>query len=246
VVSRRTVLLFQLPRLHRDGDRAERTGLRRTVAARLLAGAAVLLGWTAAALLVLRPGRDAYGWVLAAGAAALAFAVAWAVLLWRNARWVRRGLVLDAAEKRPRVSGLDPVGDVPDWLWVTLRIGNLVGMCVPVGGLLLALAEQSLTTAEPQDVRWWFVGGPLVMTGLMGGIVGGLGIGLGANGEDCWTPRGAVGWLVVYGTPFLLSVPWLSGTHAMWSGVLLGLAVLWLLVAPVNKAAKDNPGTAAD
>jgi hypothetical protein len=84
------------------------------------------------------------------------------------------------------------------------------------------------------------------MTGLMGGIIGGLAFGLVASSEGCWTPRGAVRRLLVYAVPFLLAVPWLSGPHAPWTGALAGVAALWLLIGPINQVAKHIPGVAAD
>jgi hypothetical protein len=84
------------------------------------------------------------------------------------------------------------------------------------------------------------------MTGLMGGIIGGLAFGLVASSEGCWTPRGAVRRLLVYAVPFLLAVPWLSGRHAPWTGALAGVAALWLLIGPINQVAKHIPGVAAD
>jgi hypothetical protein len=60
VVSGRRVLLFQLRTLHADGERAERAGLRRTVAARLLAGTAVVLAGPVARLAKDDPGRSSH------------------------------------------------------------------------------------------------------------------------------------------------------------------------------------------
>jgi hypothetical protein len=146
------VLVFQLPRLHAGGSRAERVGWWRTVGARLLAGAAALSGWAAALLLVWRPGPETHPYVLAAGGAGLVSGVLWAVVLWRNARWVRRGMVVDSGAEAKAVSGLDPVGDVPDWIWDTLRIANVVLMGIPVSGLvLLGLGAAS---SEHEELRW--------------------------------------------------------------------------------------------
>ncbi|WP_437063374.1 hypothetical protein [Streptomyces sp. enrichment culture] len=237
------VLVFQLPRLHSGGNRAERAGWWRTVGARLLAGAAVLSGWAAAVLLVWRPGPAAHPYVLAAGGAGLGFGLLWAVALWRNARWALRGMVVDAGAEAPAVSGLDPVGDVPDWIWDTLRIANVMLMGIPVSGLVLLGLGAS---PAHEELRWGALVAALFLTALMGGIVGGLSVGLGAGGDDCWTPGGAARWLVVYGVPYLLAVPALAGVEETWSTVLVGLAALWLLIAPVNKVAKEIPGTAAD
>ncbi|MFJ8081773.1 hypothetical protein ACIQ6Y_14285 [Streptomyces sp. NPDC096205] len=236
MVRGRRVLLFQVRTLHADGERAVRTGLLRTVAARLLAGAAVVLGWTAAGLPAVRPERETHPYVLMAGFAALGCWALWTLLLWRNAVWVRRGLVTDAGTKRLAVSGLDPAGGDPEWMWAVLRTGNVLLMGVPIGGLLLALGVEDGTPPSP----WWCLGGPLVLTGLMGAVVSGFG--LGASGDDCWTPLGALGWLLIYGVPFLLAVPWLSGTHRTWSAGLVCLAILWLLIAPLARLAKDDPG----
>ncbi|MER6671644.1 hypothetical protein [Streptomyces sp. NPDC000983] len=245
----RLIHVYELRRLHPDGRRAERTGQLRTWAARLAAGAAVLLGWLAGVLLWWHPDGAGQRRALAVAGAALGCGVLWTVLLGRAARWVRDGAVDDAGSA-PRVAGLAPdnLGD-PEWLWNTLRIANLVLLGVPVAGLTLALvADQVLADADPglPALRWAAAGCALLLTALMGGIVGGLSVGLGADTEDCWTPRGAVGWLTVYGTPLPLAAPWLSGMHGAWTGGLVCLAALWLLIAPVNKVAAKLPGTAAD
>ncbi|MGV9456666.1 hypothetical protein [Streptomyces sp. NPDC003635] len=244
------VHVYELYRLHRRGEGAERTGRLFTVAARLAAGAAVSLGWLAGFLLWWHPDRAGSRTALAVGGAALGCGMLWAVLLGRAVRWLRRGLVADAGSEPPRVAGLMPDGwGDPEWLWNTLRIANLVLMCVPIAGLVLALGA----AAAPSDFeeglrvgRWPVTGVALLMTGLMGGIVGGLSVGLGAPEKDCWTVRGAVGWLTLYGLPFALAAPWLAGLHETWSGALACLAALWLLIAPVNKVAKEIPGVSSD
>ncbi|MEV0172061.1 hypothetical protein AB0I00_13200 [Streptomyces sp. NPDC050803] len=244
------VRLWQVERLHSRGARARRTGLWFVLSARLAAGAAVLLGWLAGALLWWHPDAAGQRVAVAVGGAALGCGVLWAVLLGWATRWLRRGMIADAGSEPPPVAGLDPGGyGDPEWLWNTLRIANLVLMGIPIAALVLALGALS----SPEDAEWWFrtarwpaTAFGLFMTGLMGGIIGGLSVGLGADSEDCWTVRGAVGWLAVYGFPFLLVVPWLSGLRGAWSGALLCLAVLWLLIGPLNKVAKEIPGVAAD
>ncbi|CCK31980.1 putative membrane protein [Streptomyces davaonensis JCM 4913] len=240
------IRVYQLRHLHTAGEGAERTGRWFTVAARLAAGAAVLLGWLAGALLWWHPDPTGLRQALAVGGAALGCGVAWAVLLGRAVRWLRGGVIADAGSEPPP-AGLVPDGwGDPEWLWNTLRIANLVLMGFPIAGLTLGLGA----TAAPEDVgewvRWPVTGGALLMTALMGGIVGSLSAGLGASTEDCWTVRGAVGWLVVYGVPFLLAVPWLSGQYETWSDALVALAALWLLIAPVNKVAKELPSVSSD
>jgi hypothetical protein len=169
--------------------------------------------------------------------------VLWAVVLWRAARWLRRGLVADTGSRPPRVAGLasDNWGD-PEWLWNTLRIANLVLIAVPVAGLVLTADPTRGLTAG----RWLVTGAILVATGLMGGIIGGLSVGFGATTEDCWTLRGAVGWLLVYGMPFLLAAPLLADVRAIWTGALAVAAILWLLIAPVIKAGKEIPSVSSD
>ncbi|MBC2900157.1 hypothetical protein [Streptomyces cupreus] len=242
--------LYQLRRLHTSRERAERTGRLFTMAARLAAGAAVLLGWLAGGLLWWQPDPAGLRQALAVGGAALACGVLWAVLLWRAARWLRGGMIADAGSEPPRVAGLAPDGwGDPEWLWNTLRIANLVLMGVPIAGLVMGLgAAGSLEDIEKwvPVVRWPLTGGALLLTGLMGGIIGGLSVGFGAETEECWTPRGAVGWLRVYGVPFLLSVPWLSGSYEIWAGALVALAAIWLLIAPVNKVATNIPSVSSD
>ncbi|WAZ19807.1 hypothetical protein STRCI_000884 [Streptomyces cinnabarinus] len=242
--------MFELYRLHTSRERAERTGRLFTVAARLAAGAAVSLGWLSGVLLWWHPDRAGARTALAVGGAALGCGVLWAVLLGWAVRWLRRGMVADTGSEPPRVAGLmpDDWGE-PEWLWDTLRIVNLVLMCVPIAGLVLALGAAS----APEDFeewlrvgRWPATGGALLLTGLMGGIIGGLSVGLGASEEDCWTVRGAVGWLTVYGLPFALVVPWLSGLHETWAGALVCLAALWLLIAPLSKVAKELASVSSD
>ncbi|MGW0911791.1 hypothetical protein ACWD1Z_08575 [Streptomyces sp. NPDC002784] len=237
------VRVYELCRLHADRDGAERTGRLFTVAARLAAGAAVVLGWLAGVLLWAHPAGTGPRTALAVGGAGLGCGVLWAVLLWWAARWLRRGLVADAGSRPLRVAGLasDGWGD-PEWLWNTLRIANLVLIAVPIAGLVLAADPERGLTAG----RWVVTGLVLLVTGLMGGIIGGLSVGFGAKSEDCWTLRGALGWLLVYGMPFLLAAPLLSGVHAIWTGTLAAVAVLWLLVAPVSKAAKEIPSVSSD
>ncbi|WP_328869503.1 hypothetical protein OHT76_04955 [Streptomyces sp. NBC_00287] len=244
------IRVYQLHRLHTSRGRAERTGQLFTVAARLAAGAAVLLGWLAGALLWWQPDPAGLRRALVLGGAGLGCGVLWAVLLWWAARWLRHGMIADAGSKRPRVAGLVPDNwGEPEWLWDTLRIANLVLMGIPIAGLVLA-GLGAAASAEDADVglelRWAAAGCALLLTGLMGGIVGGLSTGLGAETEECWTPRGAVGWLIVYGVPFLLAAPWLSGRYESWAGWLVALAVVWLLIAPVNKVAKGLPSVSSD
>ncbi|MDT9696889.1 hypothetical protein [Streptomyces sp. P17] len=140
-----------------------------------------------------------------------------------------------------------------EWLWNTLRIANLVLLGIPMAGLAMGLGA----AGSPEDIEKWVAlvrrpvtGGALPLTGLMGGImggiIGGLSVGFGAETEECWTPRGAVGRLVVYGLPFLPAVPWLSGSREIWSGAFVALAALWLLIAPVNKVAKHIPSVSSD
>ncbi|MER7571541.1 hypothetical protein [Streptomyces sp. NPDC126514] len=237
------VHVYELYRLHADRAGAERTGRLFIVGARLAAGAAVVLGWLAGVLLWAHPDGTGPRTALAVGGAGLGCGVLWAVLLWRAARWLRRGLVADAGSRPPRVAGLasDDWSD-PEWLWNTLRIANLVLIAVPIAGLIL--------TADPArglpTGRWLVTGLVLVATGLMGGIVGGLSVGFGAKAEDCWTLRGALGWLLVYGMPFLLAAPLLAGVRADWTGALAVAAILWLLIAPVSKAAKEIPSVSSD
>lgn len=206
--------------------------------------------WVAGVLLWWHADRTGARTALAVGGAALGCGVLWAVLLGWAVRWLRRGWIADAGSEPWRVAGLVPDGwGDPERLWHTWRIAHLVLLGVPLAGLVLGLGA----AMPPEDVeewlrvgRWPVTGGALLLTGLMGGIIGGFSVGFGAESEDCWTVRGAMGWLTVYGLPFLLSTPWLSGLHEIWAGALVCLAALWLLVAPVNKVAARIPGTAAD
>jgi hypothetical protein len=241
--------LYQLYRLHADGDRARRTGLFFVVAARIAAGAAVLSGVLAGALLWWRPGPPGQRQALAVGGAALCCGVLWVTVLWCATRWLRRGMIADSGGRPTPVAGLEPdsSGD-PAWLWDTLRLAHLVLLCVPVAGLVLALLSVGASgeaAAWFPWARWATTGFCLLMTGLMGGVIGGLAFGL-VSGEDCWTPRGAARRLLVYAVPFLLAVPWLSGRYGPWAAALVGVAAIWLLVGPISHVAKHIPGTAAD
>ncbi|MEU1314687.1 hypothetical protein [Streptomyces tibetensis] len=244
------VSFYRVDRLHADGGRARRVGVCYIAAARLVAAAAVLLGLLAGALLWWRPDRTGQEQALAIGSAALGCGVLWVMVVWRAACWLRRGVIADRGGKPQVVAGLEPDDQgEPDWLWDILRLAHLVLLCVPLAGLVLAL----VSAVMPEEagawsgwLRWGISGFSLLMTGLMGGIIGALAFGLVVSGEECWTPRGAARRLLVYGVPFLLATPWLSGWHAPWTGALAGAAALWLLVGPINQVAKHIPGTAAD
>ncbi|GAA2295030.1 hypothetical protein GCM10010234_40980 [Streptomyces hawaiiensis] len=243
------VSLYQVDQLHADEGRARRTGACFIAAARLAAAAAVLLGLLAGALLWWRPDQAGQKQALVAGGAALGCGVLWVMVVWRAACWLRRGMIADSGSKSPVVVGLEPDNQgEPGWLWDVLRLAHLVLLCVPLAGLVLALASAVMPEeagAWSGWMRWGISGFGLLMTGLMGGIIGALAFGL-VSSEECWTPRGAVRRLLVYAVPFLLAVPWLSGRHAPWTGALVGAAVLWLFIGPVNQVAKHIPGTAAD
>jgi hypothetical protein len=208
----------------------------------------VLLGLSAGALLWWRPDRTGQEQALALGGAALGCGVLWVTLVWRAARWLRRGVIADRGGNV--VAGLEPDDQgEPGWLWDTLRLAHLVLLCVPMAGLVLAVVS-AVMPEEAQAwtgwLRWGISGFSVLMTGIMGGIIGGLAFGLVGSGEECWTPRGAVRRLLLYAVPFLLAVPWLSGLHATWTGALTGAAALWLLIGPVTAVAEHIPGTSAD
>jgi hypothetical protein len=244
------VSLYRVDRLHADRGRARRTGACFIAAARLVAAAAVLLGLLAGALLWWRPDQTGQEQALATGGAALGCGVLWVMAVWRAACWLRRGMIADTGGQPQVVAGLEPDNQgEPDWLWDMLRLAHLVLLCVPMAGLVLALASAVMPEeagAWSGWVRWGISGFSLLMTGLMGGIIGVLAFGQVDSSAGCWTPRGAVRRLLVYAVPFLLAVPWLSGRHAHWTGALAGAAALWLLIGPVNQVAKHIPGTATD
>ncbi|MFD7321221.1 hypothetical protein ACFV9D_09025 [Streptomyces sp. NPDC059875] len=110
-----------------SGERAERTARRYVAAARLAAGAGVVLGLMAGALLWWRPSPAGQLQALAVGGAALGFGVLWVVVLWRAARRLRRGIVADRGSTRHAPAGIEPdgAGD-PELLWNWLRLMNLV------------------------------------------------------------------------------------------------------------------------
>ncbi|MEV6757118.1 hypothetical protein [Streptomyces sp. NPDC051214] len=246
------ISLYRVAGLHRERESARRTGLRFIVAARSAAGAAVLFGLLAGVLLWCRPSLAGQQQALAVGGVALGLGTLWVVVLWRAARWLNGGMPADSGSKPETVAaGLEPnnSGD-PEWLWNLMRLAHLVLLCVPVAGLLLTLAGD-LATPEPKVVgwdstRWWITGFSLLVTGLMGGTIGGLAFGMVDSSSDCWTPRGAARRLLVYAVPFLLAAPWLTGLHTAWSGALAGAAALWLLIGPIEHVAKHIPGSSAD
>jgi hypothetical protein len=66
------------------------------------------------------------------------------------------------------------------------------------------------------------------------------------SSADCWTPRGAVRRLLVYAVPFMCAAPWLTGLHTYWTGALAGMAILWLVIAPVMQIGKHIPASPSD
>ncbi|MFI8522668.1 hypothetical protein ACIGEZ_33480 [Streptomyces sp. NPDC085481] len=243
----RPVRPYELVRLHSDGERARRTGLLFTVAARLLVGAAMLLGAVAAVLLWWRPGPDGQRQALVLGGAGLCCGGLWVVVLGLAARWLRRGVIAGRGSGPAPATGLMPdnCGE-PESLWDTLRLAHLVALCVPLSGLVLAVMSGASgeATGEVALMRWGVSGFGLLLTGLMGGIIGGLAFGM-VDSSEAWTPRGAARRLSAYAVPYLLAAPWLAGLHAAWSSVLVAAGVLWLLIAPVNQAAGHIPGTSS-
>ncbi|MEV0528819.1 hypothetical protein AB0I66_35910 [Streptomyces sp. NPDC050439] len=250
--QRELISLYRVEGLHRERERAQRTGQRFIVAARSAAGAAVLLGLMAGVLLWCRPSLAGQQQALIVGGVALGLGTLWVVVLWRAARWLNDGMPTDSGSKPETVAaGLEPntAGD-PEGLWNMMRIAHLVLLCVPVAGLVLTLAGAMATTEQKvvgwDATRWWITGFILLVTGLMGGTIGGLASGMVNSSNDCWTPRGAARRLLVYAVPFLLAAPWLTGLHTGWSGALAGAAALWLLIGPVEHVAKHIPGSSAD
>ncbi|GAA2788515.1 hypothetical protein [Streptomyces showdoensis] len=241
----RPVRVWQVRRLHADGDRAERTARRFLLSARLAAAAAVLLGHLAVLLLWWDPNTAGQRWALGVGTAALGCGVAWVTVLARARRWVRAGVVADAGTGPPPATGLlpDGLGGPPDWLWDWARLLHLVSMCVPIGALAAALTNGAGDEAFTRLSVWGTTGFALLLTGIMGGVVGGLGFGLVDSDEECWTVRGAVRRLRRYAVPFLLAAPWLAGWTGVWPALLVCGAVLWLLIAPVNYVGTQIPST---
>ncbi|MEU6979098.1 MULTISPECIES: hypothetical protein [unclassified Streptomyces] len=243
----RPVRVWQVRQLHADGDRAERTARRFLLSARLMAAAAVLLGHLAVLLLWLDPAPPGQRWALGVGAAALGCGAAWVTVLARAGRWLRAGVIADAGSGPPPATALlpDALGGPPDWLGDWARLLHLVSMCVPLGALTAALASAPGDAGMIKLAAWGATGFALLLTGIMGGIVGGLAFGLVDTDEECWTVRGALRRLRRYAVPFLLAAPWLAGWTSGWSALLVGGALLWLLIAPVNYVGMQIPGTSS-
>ncbi|MER8041936.1 hypothetical protein [Streptomyces sp. NPDC094032] len=244
----RPVRLGEVRRLHADGERAERTARRFLRGARLSAAAAVLLGHAAVLLLWWDPGTAGQRRALAVGAVALGCGVLWVTVLARATRWVRAGVIADAGSGPPPATGLLPDALVgpPDWLWDWTRLLHMVSMCVPIGALAAALAAAAGDEGGlPELTAWGTTAFALLLTGIMGGIIGGLAFGLVDTDEECWTVPGAVRRLRRYAVPFLLAAPWLAGWYSGWSALLMGGALLWILIAPVNYVGTQIPGTSS-
>lgn len=243
--------VHQVGRLHRDGDEAVRVGLRFVLVARLVAGGGVLLGVLGGALLCWRPGRAGQLPVLVVGGAALGLGVLWVVVLRRAARWVNAGLIADFDRRPAETTGLRPGPRVRHQRrWDILRLVHLVLLCVPMAGMALALLSaepaNGESSAEFGRTQWLVTGFCLLMTGIMGGLTGGLAFGQVESSKECWTPRGAVRRLMAYAVPFLLAAPWLAGLHTVWTGALLAVAPLWLLMVPIFLVAPHIPSVPSD
>jgi hypothetical protein len=233
--------------LHGDGQRARRTGRRFILAARLLAAAAVLLGLSAGASLWWRADPAGQQRAVVVGGAALSLGVLWVVVLWRAARWLNHGVVADHGSEPKVPAGLMPDHrDDPAWLWDTLRLAHLVLLGIPLAGLLFGLGSATPTSEGPAlrfGTAWWLgTGVCLLMTSIIGGLVGGVAFGVVYSEKECWTARGAVRRLLVYAVPFLLAAPWLAGLRDHWTGTCVAAAMVWLLIAPVMHVEKHIPG----
>ncbi|MEU8775524.1 hypothetical protein [Streptomyces sp. NPDC048606] len=247
-VRGRAVRVHEVRRWHADGERAERTARRFLTGARLLAGGAVLLGHLAVLLLWRDPGACGQRWALAVGGVALGLGALWVTVLARATRWVRSGVVADAGSGPPAATGLlpDALGGPADRLWDWARLLHLVSLCFPLGALVAALASSADEQGLRELSRWGATGFALLLTAILGGVIGGLAFGLVDSDEECWTVRGALRRLRRYAVPFLLAAPWLAGLHTGWSALSVGAALLWLLIAPVNHVGSHIPGSSSD
>ncbi|MEU8765189.1 hypothetical protein [Streptomyces sp. NPDC048659] len=239
----RPVRLYEAVRLHDHRSGAERAARRFLLGARLAAAGAVLLGHLAVVLLWRDPGAAGQRLALGVGAAALACGVLWVAVLSRAARWVAAGVVADAGTAPPPPAGLlpDALSGPPDLVWDWARLLHLVSLGVPIGALVAALSAAADKEELTAFTAWGATGLALLVTVIMGGIIGGLGFGLVDGDEECWTPRGARRRLRRYAVPFLLSAPWLAGVWTVWAGALVCAAALWLLIAPVNYVGSQIP-----